>query len=90
MDGWGRRFVHIAPDGTVLPCHAASILPGHDFVKVSDVPLRDQWDGGAGCRFRFRCPARQERCDSESPTLREIAPNHRVACHFPLRDGALS
>jgi len=23
MDGWGRRFIVIAPDGLVLPCHAA-------------------------------------------------------------------
>ena len=25
MDGWGRRFVVVAPDGAVLPCHAARV-----------------------------------------------------------------
>jgi peptide/nickel transport system ATP-binding protein len=37
----------------------------------------------AGCRFHTRCPWRQEqRCDTERPALRDIAPGHRVACHF--------
>nr|WP_042177833.1 oligopeptide/dipeptide ABC transporter ATP-binding protein [Kibdelosporangium sp. MJ126-NF4]CEL12798.1 Oligopeptide transport ATP-binding protein OppF (TC 3.A.1.5.1) [Kibdelosporangium sp. MJ126-NF4]CTQ98484.1 Oligopeptide transport ATP-binding protein OppF (TC 3.A.1.5.1) [Kibdelosporangium sp. MJ126-NF4] len=36
-----------------------------------------------GCRFHTRCPWRQQqRCDTERPPLREIAPGHRVACHF--------
>jgi len=36
-----------------------------------------------GCRFHTRCPFRQEtRCDTERPELRELAPGHRVACHW--------
>ncbi|MFQ3623751.1 MAG: pyrroloquinoline quinone biosynthesis protein PqqE [Acetobacteraceae bacterium] len=27
MDGWGRRFIVVTPDGTALPCHAAHDLP---------------------------------------------------------------
>lgn len=37
----------------------------------------------SGCRFHTRCPWRQaSRCDTERPALRELAPGHRVACHW--------
>jgi pyrroloquinoline quinone biosynthesis protein E len=34
MDGWARRFIHMLPDGTVLPCHAAPSITGLTFERV--------------------------------------------------------
>ena len=37
-----------------------------------------------GCRFHPRCPYCTDRCKTEKPQLREIAPGRFVACHRPL------
>jgi peptide/nickel transport system ATP-binding protein len=38
----------------------------------------------SGCRFRTRCPRADERCASEMPELRTVAPGQYAACHHPL------
>ena len=48
MDGWGRRFIVIAPDGLVLPCHAAHTLPGLRFESVQARPLDEIWHDSPG------------------------------------------
>jgi peptide/nickel transport system ATP-binding protein/oligopeptide transport system ATP-binding protein len=35
------------------------------------------------CRFHTRCWKAQEVCRTVPPPLTELAPGHRVACHFP-------
>jgi peptide/nickel transport system ATP-binding protein len=36
----------------------------------------------SGCRFHPRCPYAEEICSKEEPLLRELKPEHQVACHF--------
>jgi pyrroloquinoline quinone biosynthesis protein E len=48
MDGWGRRYLHMSPDGLVLPCHAAHTIPGIAFESVRDRPLAEIWTNSAG------------------------------------------
>ncbi len=36
----------------------------------------------SGCRFHTRCPMRFEPCDKEEPKLKEVRPEHFVACHL--------
>ncbi|MCX7228050.1 MAG: ATP-binding cassette domain-containing protein [Burkholderiales bacterium] len=37
--------------------------------------------GGPGCAFAARCPHALPRCLSDSPVLRPLGPDRRVACH---------
>ena len=43
MGGWGRKALIVKPDGDVLPCHAANILPGMMFENVQRKSLREIW-----------------------------------------------
>jgi pyrroloquinoline quinone biosynthesis protein E len=53
MDGWGRRFVLVSPDGLALPCHAAHTIPGISFDNVKERSLGEIWNSSDGFR-RFR------------------------------------
>ena len=53
MDGWGRRFMLISPDGLLLPCHIAHTLPGLTFENVRDRPLEQIWTQSVGLN-RYR------------------------------------
>ena len=35
------------------------------------------------CRFHTRCWKAQEVCRTQEPPLEQVAPGHKVACHFP-------
>jgi oligopeptide/dipeptide ABC transporter ATP-binding protein len=36
----------------------------------------------AGCKFCTRCAVKIDKCDTQEPPLREIAPSHFVRCHL--------
>jgi oligopeptide/dipeptide ABC transporter ATP-binding protein len=41
-----------------------------------------------GCPFAPRCEYVQEKCIQQNPTLREVAPGHKIACWMDLKTGA--
>jgi PqqA peptide cyclase len=51
MDGWGRRFIVLSPDGLALPCHVAHSLPGIEWESVRDRPLSEIWHQSRGFRL---------------------------------------
>ena len=48
MDGWGRRFIVVNPEGLALPCHLAQTLPGLRFDNVRQRHLADIWHHSSG------------------------------------------
>ena len=69
MNGWGSRQLTIAPDGTVLPCPAATVIRDLEPPHINDASLADIWARSpAFTRFRGTswlpepcqsCPARE-------------------------------
>jgi pyrroloquinoline quinone biosynthesis protein E len=52
-NGWGSVFMVVTADGIALPCHQARMLPGLEFPRVQEHPLRWIWyDSPAFNRFR--------------------------------------
>ena len=53
MGGWGRTAIVVAPNGDVLPCQAASTIPGLELANVRERALDWIWhESDAFTRFR--------------------------------------
>jgi peptide/nickel transport system ATP-binding protein len=90
------RLCEIAPSDVLyeVPAHhytaallASAVEPDPETTRAS-VALTGEppspINPPSGCRFRTRCPRAETRCAEEVPEMREIAPSHQVACHFPI------
>ena len=49
-------------------------------ILVGDVP--SPINPHSGCRFHTRCPYAFARCATDEPEMREVFPDHHVACHL--------
>ncbi len=54
--------------------------PRQRIILAGDVP--SPINPPRGCRFHTRCPYAESRCREEEPAMREVAPQHFVACHL--------
>jgi peptide/nickel transport system ATP-binding protein len=52
----------------------------HRIVLRGEIP--DPANPPSGCYFHPRCPYAQDRCRTDAPALREVAPGRFAACHF--------
>jgi peptide/nickel transport system ATP-binding protein len=71
------------PYSEALLSAVPSPTPGaarHRIVLAGDVP--SPIAPPPGCPFHPRCPKAIERCSTERPALREVAPSHFSACHL--------
>jgi len=70
-------------------------LPRVDKGRVADERLTpvhgrppDQLNLGKGCPFAPRCDYVIDRCKAENPALREISPDHEIACWVDIFSGS--
>ncbi len=102
MGGWGQEVIVVAPDGSVLPCHAARTIPGLAFESVRDRRLAAIWrESSAFNAFRgtgwMQAPCRgcanAERdwggCRCQALALAGDAAAADPACHLSPRHAAM-
>jgi pyrroloquinoline quinone biosynthesis protein E len=53
VGGWGRKLMLVSPDGRVLPCHAANVIPSLHFESVKEKSLQEIWENSEAFR-KFR------------------------------------
>jgi len=53
VGGWGRKLMLVSPDGSVLPCHAAAVIPDMRFENVREKSLKEIWEDSAAFQ-KFR------------------------------------
>jgi pyrroloquinoline quinone biosynthesis protein E len=64
MNGWGKIFLTIAPDGVALPCHSARQLPGLEFPNVRDAGIEWIWNDSPAFNWFRGFDWMQEPCRS--------------------------
>jgi oligopeptide/dipeptide ABC transporter ATP-binding protein len=86
----------------IAPVRALFAHPAHPYTRalVRSIPRVDRavsmepipgavpslLNAPAGCRYAGRCPWAEDRCRRDKPGMKEIAPDHVVAC-FAVEDG---
>jgi peptide/nickel transport system ATP-binding protein len=84
----GRKHLFQAPAHPYTEALLSAIPRPDPKIKAKPGLLRgavaDASNPPSGCLFHPRCRYRKKQCESQIPTLREVAPGHTTACHFDL------
>lgn len=67
---------------SAVPIPDPDVTQAKQRILMADGEMPSPIDPAPGCRFASRCPYATEKCRCVSPTLREVAPGHSVACHL--------
>ena len=90
---YAGKIVEHAPTGAVfdspahpyterlLQCRPSRTLRGHVLETIRGI-VPNPKDYLPGCRFCDRCPRAFAPCSTRPPALKEISPDHLVACHL--------
>ena len=88
------KFVEIGPLKDVYENHGhpytralleAVPVPDPRYRRTETMPageIPSAIDPPTGCRFHPRCPIARDNCAEEVPPLRELRPQHFIACHY--------
>jgi peptide/nickel transport system ATP-binding protein len=88
------KFAEIGPLKDVYEHHGhpytralleAVPVPDPRFRRTETMPsgeIPNAIDPPSGCRFHPRCPIARPNCAEEVPPLRELRPQHFIACHY--------
>src|SRR6218665_345563 len=74
----------LSAEPVALPAHLRALRPRRITLE-GEMP--SPIDPPSGCRLRTRCPWASARCAAEAPALRELRPQHWVACHWATAAG---
>jgi oligopeptide transport system ATP-binding protein len=64
----------------LVTASALTVLQATDDADTQETPA----PGSVGCPYRFRCPRRDEVCDTVTPEPSDPGDGRRVRCHHPL------
>lgn len=64
LNGWGRMFLTVAPDGVILPCQTAREIPQLTFPTVQEMSLEQAWFESSVFRQFRGCDWMPEPCSS--------------------------
>jgi oligopeptide/dipeptide ABC transporter ATP-binding protein len=81
-----KRALYASPQHPYTQALLAAVPRADPAARRSLVPLAGEIPSPShppsGCHFHTRCPHALPRCRAEEPALREVAPDHVVACHL--------